>query len=137
MTDTRHTLTDTIVRDARRRARHGEGVAALAREYGVNYHTLLAAVRGRTWTHLDLKVRPVPAAPVTVSQAAYHGGRRILTAQQVAAARRLVLQGTPLRVLADRYGVKRQVLYAAVRGTTWADMTTPPPVPYLTDHVQA
>ena len=126
------TLTYDTVAQARRRARNGFTIAELARSYSVEYSTILAAVRGRTWTQVDTVEPPVPATRTSEAQDSYHGGRRLLTADQVAAARRDVLQGVPVRVLAERCGVKRQVMYAAVRGTTWSDMIDPAPVPYLT-----
>lgn len=122
-------LTATMVRDARIRARHGESISGLAREYGVKYHTLLSAVRGRTWTHLDLTVRPVLATPLTADQAGYHHGRRKLTRTQVSNARREVRRGIrTISGLAREFGVKRHVLYDAVVGTTWTEMMSPAPV---------
>lgn len=126
------TLTYDVVAQARRRARNGFTIAELARSYSVEYSTILAAVRGRTWTQVDTVEPPVPATRTSEAQDDYHGGRRLLTADQVAAARRDVLQGVPVRVLAERCEVKRQVMYAAIRGTTWSDMIDPAPVPYLT-----
>jgi hypothetical protein len=45
-------LTEEKVREMRRRAGAGEGITALAREYGVSLHTAQLAVRGKTWAHV-------------------------------------------------------------------------------------
>lgn len=45
-------LTEQIVLEARRRYAQGEGVNALAREYGVSHVAMLNAVHGRTWRHV-------------------------------------------------------------------------------------
>lgn len=45
-------LTPFLVAEARRRAHAGETVKGIAREAGVNRHTLGSAVAGRTWAHI-------------------------------------------------------------------------------------
>lgn len=46
-------LTDAIVRQARARFALGESAAAIAREHGVDRHTMSRAIRGITWSHIQ------------------------------------------------------------------------------------
>jgi hypothetical protein len=46
-------LTDDAVRDIRARWQRGETCAQLAREYSVNWSTVRAVLRRRTWRHVD------------------------------------------------------------------------------------
>ena len=122
-------LTPTIVRDSRVRAHRGESVATMAREYGVNYHTLLSAVRGRTWTHMNQQVCPVPSTYLTDPQAEYHRDRRVLTRAQVVSARESVACGLEtFASMARRFRVRPAVVRDAVVGVTWADLEDPAPV---------
>ena len=88
-------LTDALVMDARRRARAGERVTALAAEYGVKYPTLSYAVLGRTWAHLDVIEDPVAGRP---------GGRKIPT-EEIPAILAALDGGETGRSVAERYGV--------------------------------
>lgn len=88
-------LTDALVLDARRRARAGERVTALAAEYGVKHPTLSYAVLGRTWTHLDDVESPVAGRP---------GGRKI-PESEIPAILAALDGGETGRSVAERYGV--------------------------------
>lgn len=46
-------LTDDAVAELRRRERSGETIVALAREHGLALATVWAAVRGKTWRHVE------------------------------------------------------------------------------------
>ena len=108
-------ITPAIDTEARTRAAKGVPIQDLA--------SLHSAIRGRTWRHLD--VPPVPGASRPSDS---YRARRILTEEQVASARRRVAAGESYSDVSMDLGVGRQAVYAAVTGSTWAEMTTPPPV---------
>lgn len=88
-------LTDALVIEARARARAGERVTVLAREYGVKYPTLSYAVLGKTWSHLDGVEPPVVGRP---------GGRKI-PEDEIPAILAALAAGETGRSVAERYGV--------------------------------
>lgn len=49
---TRAKLTEDQVRDLRRRNDAGETIQELARELGLDRHTVSLAVRGKSWRHV-------------------------------------------------------------------------------------
>lgn len=49
---TRAKLTEDQVRDLRRRATKGVLITVMARELGLDRHTVADAVRGRSWRHI-------------------------------------------------------------------------------------
>lgn len=116
-------LTPAIVAEARAQAAKGVPIQDLASKFRVSYAALHSAIRGRTWRHLD--VPPVPGASRASDS---YRARRILTEDQVATARRRVAAGESYSDVSMDLGVGRQAVYAAVTGSTWSEMTTPPPV---------
>lgn len=123
----RRKLTHDLVHYARREAAAGKSIAFMARMHGVGYHTLLSAVRGRTWTHMDTP--PVPANP-TQEVTEYQQDRRILTPDQVRDARTWARRGSRIKDIADHYGVSYSTARSAIVGKTWADITDVAPVVY-------
>jgi len=103
-----------------------EGAAVLAERLGVSSGFIAAIRRGRVW------------ASVTegLDAPAYRDDpRRVLTADRVADARRLVREGlVSVYELARVYGVTAATLGFAVNGTTWRKVAEPPvtgPLPHL------
>jgi transposase-like protein len=108
------TLTDEQVLEARRRARLGENRSDIARDLGVSPGLLRAAIRGRSWKHLD-EIEP-PVEPSTSSRGS---GNRKLTADAVRDIRRRRAAAETLQTLADEYEVTPTNIHLIVTRQTW------------------
>lgn len=103
-------LTEDVVRDARRRACDGESLHELADRYGVNYLTLAAAIRGRTWRH-------VVDVPPVLGQVRAASTRSLIVSQpeQCRVAAELAAQGLALAQIGERLSVSRSTAFRLVR----------------------
>lgn len=110
-------ITETDVKDIRRRALNGESYSAIGRDLGLNVNTVLGIAKGRTWKHVSGEI-------VIAS--------RRLDPADVAEARRRVLAGESIRQVAHDLGICYPSLVTAVRGRhpRWdVDIEGVPPVP--------
>lgn len=114
-------LTEAIVRECRIRYVAGEVYESLAREFGVNSHTMWSALTGETWTHL-----PVP-------EGIYNRAKKIgskapqakLTEEIVLECRRRHAAGESIYSLARESGVSYLAMRNAMRGDTWKHVKHP------------
>lgn len=102
-------LTGEIVVEARRRAKDGESVRALAREFGVSDFGLHEAITGRTWSSVDAVESP-KRWPVIRR----HGGR--LTREEIHAIHD---SRDPVAALAERYRVIQRTVRLIQEDRDW------------------
>lgn len=103
-------LTETLIVDAYNRVTAGESIATIAREYGCSYGTLRWAIRGDTWTHLNLppltKPRKVPKSK------RYEIDKQRLTNIRSRLKTRRIELGLTLQAVARRLGVSKQYIHS-------------------------
>ncbi|MGW1015560.1 hypothetical protein [Streptomyces niveus] len=116
-------LTIELVAEARERVAGGESVHAVAGQLGVAHATMYSAIYGLTWTSVSTP-SPLPRPRATLPARG-----ATLTAEDVAAARRMYVAGRSLRELAVHFEVADQTIRSAIHGLSWAAVTDPPPVP--------
>lgn len=104
-------LTDAIVIDARRRSKAGETQKSIAARYGVEIAVLGYAIRGQTWTHLDVVETP------HVRRA---GGGTHLTEDTVRAIRREREAGATYYALGPKYDMAPSNIRAICLRKSWA-----------------
>ncbi len=105
-------LTRAQVLHIRQRLLAGDGLDALASEFGVARTTIHAIRSGETWSHLG---PPIP--PPSVSGSARWGSK--LDEAAVRAIREELRSGTTVAELAHRHGVSRATLNDLRAGRTW------------------
>lgn len=94
----------------------------LAARYGVNLNTINGVINGRTWAHI-----PRPAGVVEPKDVAPPGQRAKLTQDTALDVLNCIAEGTATqRELADRHGVRKNTINAAVNGRSWAHLPRPP-----------
>lgn len=104
-------LSEEKVAQARRDARQGRAISAIADTDGVPYNTVWAAVTGGSWQGVNRVEPPVPPRPP-----------RKLTRQEVAAARRAYRRNeATIAQLARRYGVGWNTMQRAILGVTYPE----------------
>lgn len=96
-------LTEAQAETIRLRARNGERIEVLAREFGVSTTSATRAANGHTWKKLSIEPR---------------AARRMTSTSVAEEIRRLATDGVPRAEIARRFGVNRKTVFNIGSGRT-------------------